>query len=797
MKLRASTVELVPSVPLAESERLEREDDTPAIGSWWWVFVRDQEEERDDEGEADNEGPSEDVVRDITAPKGRKRRWLGCVTKTGSNFAELEGYRRSVRIALDDFHKRCARVTDPTCYTGEKIAEHRGHVRKLMALISEVCHRLGVPIHQALGEGESAQDSSAALAIVHGVADAKQYQKDLVKAKETTLPETERHPAGLVAGEALLVHVVAALDQMDLLVVLGRLPPADLLDLFGEPRVELDHPDLVLEHVGHALDALELGLGRDHLDPHPPGHDLVVAFHALEHHIKEFDKWLARDENLFRLFPYPRTVIAFRVRHYDRRSDDNTIESFISLQIENRQNKATFLYIRNGNQLWRVETAIEFDEELFPHKADHDLLSDTELWIRPESADSGSDRFILSRRSIDAMRIQHQKKRDFAAWRLRQWHRAGCPDSDEPPWTYTVASGELYEQESHSIRYGGWSSVRGSYKAVPPGGTIQFTGRPNYDRASRAGDPSREYRLLTPEDIYFDDAMAHIRSVTTEHNRIAVIIQGLLSRSTCLHPHPPWEIWKPEGFAQGIELVYDVSRAVTAGDVIDFEAYRAQLNKSIRPGCYTLGQAKKWRAWMVERFGSDWHRYAPGGYGNKGPGTIARVVRVRRNGNCVFEWTRDRARPLVGWEPCPDKPGWRRKTHSYPPIPVRWECEAKHLTCMDAYTPGDYRMFFDDPRTRAQYMKWAPILLSAENWHHKRRLAADQAAQDATAKPKKTSKPKSARKKPKRKRRAKPQVVGIAGLAAAFEADADPDAAPPAPNLDLEGDDGFDDGGDE
>ena len=36
---------------------------------------------------------------------------------------------------------------------------------------------------------------------------------------------------------------------------------------------------------------------------------------------------------------------------------------------------------------------------------------------------------------------------------------------------------------------------------------------------------------------------------------------------------------------------------------------------------------------------------------------------------------------------------------------------------MDAYTPGDYKQFYDDPRTRELYLKWAPLLLAAEDWH--------------------------------------------------------------------------------
>ena len=36
---------------------------------------------------------------------------------------------------------------------------------------------------------------------------------------------------------------------------------------------------------------------------------------------------------------------------------------------------------------------------------------------------------------------------------------------------------------------------------------------------------------------------------------------------------------------------------------------------------------------------------------------------------------------------------------------------------VSAYKPGDFHMFFDDPRTREEYLEWAPLLLSAEEYH--------------------------------------------------------------------------------
>lgn len=43
--------------------------------------------------------------------------------------------------------------------------------------------------------------------------------------------------------------------------------------------------------------------------------------------------------------------------------------------------------------------------------------------------------------------------------------------------------------------------------------------------------------------------------------------------------------------------------------------------------------------------------------------------------------------------------------------------ESEKLFNIDAYKPGDYLQFFQDPRTRRDYMKWAPLLCAAEDYH--------------------------------------------------------------------------------
>ena len=659
---------LVPSPSTAEAERLDACDDVPAIGSWWWITATDKDHK-----------PSE-----YDEPK---RRWIGCVIEVGSNYAKLEGVRFEARIALDDFHDQCKPERDPNAYLDRKVGFHKQRVRELTAEIQKLCHQLGVPMRQAIAAAEPA---TQALAVAHGIGDVKAYKRSLLKAKDKTLPELfakigVEHKAMALWMSAELIPAKAELKATQEVteVISDKIHTVELYAGLHEQLIKVRDGDPA------SIDTkVHLMQRRHYMDE-----ECLVKYEAggmSFKDIKAFDKWLARDENFTRLLPHDRCLLAFRIRRYDRRTDENTIEAFISLWHENNENRATFLYIRNGRQLWRMETSVEFEAELFPSREDSALLGDDAFWIKP---DSGRDMLITGRQHA-GMSETFRGKRGYLAQKLWQWHRAGCPKG---AWDYVAIE---HDEEQYRWKLGEIHSQ---------------SGRPDR-RWDIGSNPADEYELLTPINIYYDDAMKRIRRAAFEHNRIAVIVQGLLDRSTCLHPHPPWRIWTPDGFAAGVDLVYDVARAITPGDAPDFEEYRRQLNKSIRPGCFTIGQSNAWRDHMATRYGSKWRDYVH--YSNNGPGKIAPVARVRRDGSCDFRWTRGRSK--AKWIPSPKRPGYLKAT--YPPIATGWTCPAEHLTCVDAYTPGDFHMFFDDPRTRENYIRWAPILLACEDWHHLRRL---------------------------------------------------------------------------
>lgn len=649
----------------------------PEVASWWWVSGDDKDREYDRDG-----------------------RWLGCVIEVGSNYVMLEGVHHQCRLAIPDLYETCEPEADPRPFIDGKVGRHRAAVRELMGEIRQVCARLGVPVQHALAPTEVA---SQALATTAGVGNVLEYKTALVLAKDKELPElykaVEKHHAEMAAWmKAELIPAEAELEaaRQYTKVIAGKINTVELYAGLQEQLV------CVREGAPAGPDErLHLMQRRCYMDE-----ECLARYEAGGmdfQDVSDFDRWLGRTENLTRLLPYERCIVAFRVRRHKKHYEE--LAAFIEFNYD-RENTRTFLYIRNGRQLHRMETSIEFGEHLFPKREDSDLLGDEEIWFRATSSTSVD--FISGRQRAARIQLRKQERRRLAA-KLRQWRAAGKPKGD---WTYIAIDDDGYRRA--------------------PGTSHHQRGEP-WRHFSSEGLLVDSYDLLTPECIYHDDAMRKVQAATLEHNRIAVIVQGLLDRSTCLHPHPPWKIWTPEGFAAGVELVYDVSRAITPGEAPSWEGYRAQLNQSTRPGCYTIGQARAWKAAMEEKYGRKWRDYARTG---NGPSRIDMVHEVKRDGSCEFRFSRDRVKPK--WVPNPDRPGWMKP--AWPEIPMSWWCAPEHLTCVDGYVPGDFHMFYDDARTRELYVQWAPILLAAEDWHHRRRLAAE-AQQVADAK--------MARKKPR------------------------------------------------
>lgn len=605
--------------------------DEPVVGRWYWVAGEDKEE--------------------------GKYRWLASVVHVGSNYVELKGPSRSggstqsVRIHFDKFWQHCEHVPDPDPIIDGQIAEHKERARALMEEVRAVTARLGVG--ERIGLPVAGDEDVKALSVRTGEPAAK-YKKALIKANTKTLP-------------GLFEKIKEANKS------LGKWMKVKLIPLEAESEALFG----VVDHVNDRIFSVELyaGLVEEVVcvrEGEPAPNDTPV--HLLQRRaymdeeclanyeiggmdykkIADFDRWLAKPANFTRVLPFPRTLLAFQVRRNEK-DREVTLGNLIEVMNERQYDKWTFLYIRNGERLYRMGTEVEFEEQLFPD-TNHKLFTAQKLWCK---------RFVHDIKDIISDdeyqgRIEDERKQDLELEKVpekERWHHR------------------------------------------------------------RFHDTADEYFAFTPENVYYDDIAALLAKEKKKHNRLVLILQGLLDRSPVLHPHPPWQLWTNEGFASAFRLIYDDSKALSAGDKPDFEAYRAKLNAHLVAGSLTIGQERVWLRREAERENKRreaHHSWGEGGSrelatyrpsGDPGPGKIARVTEHdAKEGTCTYAWKRSKR----------SRNGWGIEGTE---VPARLVTGEERVLNIDAYRPGDYHIFFDDPRTRQEYLEWAPLLLEAEECH--------------------------------------------------------------------------------
>jgi|GEM_PF-1233974 len=621
-----------PETPRTEEVRGEQPD-TPAIGRWYWVTTK----ERDDEGEA----------RDV--------RRIACVTRLGSNYVRLTfvGSESTVRIHDDEFWSCCEFIEDAQAILRGNAEKARRELDGLMEDVKQLTSKLGVTGNLALGAGEAASTSIALASDVP----AAEYKTALVKAKEETLPalfeaikDKSAEYAMWLSADVIPMHAEAERLEPAIERVEARIFSVELYaGLCEEVEQIKDGEPAALTEPVHLFQR-RLYMDEECLANYSTG---GMEFKNL----RAFERWLCRKDNLDRVLPFPRTVVAFQVRRNRKDREWASLREFVRMMDDEKLDKLTFLYIRNGARVYRLSTALNFGEELFPD-LDHPTLAAGEGCL-------------------------------YAKNSFREWHfitEAGYE---------AMVRREEEEQAEYERR------------------VAEENKKPKKERQHVSSpwrhEGSRDYEPFTKESVHYDDIAKALRAEMEKHNRIVLVLQGLLDRSPALHPHPQWRLFESGGFRQGLALHRDSDRVFVAGDKPDFEAYRARLNASIAVGTVVIGQEDAWERFEARkenaRRDSDrrWARtnYRPEKFrpdGDPGPGQFARVARLDRSGHAHFRWTKERSKG------------------DGPPVGRKYGCKVGRLFNVDAYQPGDYKQFFADPRTRAEYLGWAPFLLAAEEY---------------------------------------------------------------------------------
>lgn len=603
---------------ISEPERSRRNQPEPiALGSWWWV-----------------KSPEEDYTP-----------WLGSVIHVGSNYVLLHGpvsknRYHSERIHLDRFDETCTPEPKAQEFINEKIAEQREAINQAMRQIQEISSRLAI--------GPSEADSETRALAVYDATSMDEYKRDLVTAKDKSLPEL----FSSIEESAEIMKVWMSSNLLPIEANSRRLKESKTAiesRLFG---VEL-YAGLIEQAVRIAdgtpaapTESVHLFQRRHYMDEECLANYETggMRFEQLE----DFERWLLTPTNLSRILPYPRCMIAFRVRRTER---ERTLNEFVNLMFEGDYDMKTFLYMRNGERVYRLSTGIEFGENLFPD-TDHSTLKKGTLY--------------------------------------------GILDFDQVKRLATEGEYQELLREEDRI------------KTLP---------REDQWR-HRVEHPSDKWHLWHQSSVYYDDITAFVKKQMEEHNRLVLVLQGIFDRSEIFHPHPTYKLWSPVDFVRAISLVHDTSRALSAGDKPDFEVYRDIANRHLHKGAHTVGQNDFWQRRMAEkenerreheyrhsdRYNEPLKRFKP--RHNPGPAIVAEIERFSPTKGCTFSWSRKKRSRSYFVDDWPEG-----EVESHITVP------ASELLCVEGYKPGDYHRFYDDPRTRAEYIQWAPLLLRAEDWH--------------------------------------------------------------------------------
>lgn len=604
-------------------------DDGFALGQWHWV--------KTEEGER-----------------------LACIMQIGSNFVELHrpclnGYGHHVhRVHYKEYHEVLRQEPGADAVIKGFISEYQARVAICLEQIKAVTARLGVSQSPSL-DGP-VEGGNNALIVMSGAPDIKQYEKALIKAKDIELPALFAQ----MKQDTTALNAWLSTETLPLRALIGQMDGTveainDRIFNISIYAGLTEEAERVREGAPASLhERLHVMQRRLYMDE-----ECLAAYRTggiVFSEIGQFDAWLSEAENFQRLLPFPRCIVAFKVRRHEkqRESDGSLRCAMLNIQLRLMDEK-TALYVRNGEQLYRLITALDFGEMLFPDKVVYDP---TEPMMFSKS--SGRYSFMTCREWEDRRAEEKATERAEKAWE----------------------------------------------KANPD---IHWMHNPHRTSSNFS---SRSWAALNEDSLYFDEAMSALEGQFKKYNRIALIIQGLFDRSEILHPHPPVKSWTAEGFSSAIELVRDADHNLHHGDEPDIEAYIAECNSKITASSVLYGQDRYWQQKEYEkerdRVGYR-NEHVFSGFrpeGNPGPGILAIAAEWRpRARTAVFSWYRERLRnPSSRWDPDG-------------PIRAKVAVPVSELFNVSAYTPGDFKRFFQDARTRERYLKWGHMFMTAEEYH--------------------------------------------------------------------------------
>lgn len=588
------------------------EDSLPAIGEWFWLDIKGTKDFS--EGE---EPP----------------RVLACVRHVASNHIEFcrandYGGQRFWRLKFDEFFQK-----------GTPAPDWQEHIMKDMA-------RVQLAIQTETRKLQDAAISKSAIVDVNATAPGG--PDSLLPAVVTHDPQT--YKAGLIDLKKRIPEITKTIDG------LAKEYAALAIDMCIGQRSQFEAVVTQLDCLNDKIFAVEIYAGLQEMvkqiregTPAPIDTPITIrqAFLFMDEEtmidydqggmdfkkLKGFDEWVSRPENISRVLPEPRGIVAFRIRRdskdYGKPKD---LWDALAQMEKNEENMKTYLVIRNGGNIYRIASAIDFWPRLIPLRTEFD----------------------------DAF-----KKKVSSGW---------------------------------------WNEKKNER------------------------DPD-VFKDITPDDFEYDEKSEELRTSLIHYQRIVLLLQGLIDRSEVFHPHANINLISEPSFQEWINLVRDEEDALEGELPEHPRDYLARINATLKPGDLIYSDYADHRRRGYYAF--DRPKFIRVFKCRKGRESDRQNVTEPNYSGRDYTYRQD-AKGIVGCDGVEVEWPWGYR-HGYEHGDWgkwgEWPVDKKarlwipltSLINVMGYTRGDYKKFLSNRKVVAEYLKWFPRLLAAEDFHLGRR----------------------------------------------------------------------------
>lgn len=314
------------------------------IGDWFWVNHKEWEKSK--------EVPKNDLF---------------CVEEIGSNYLKFTRHYKSgtegFRLHFDQFEKDCKREDNWQEHFNDQILKIQKQIKeKTNALIDA-----GRSLHLIKIGQDQNYDGSLLPSVVS--INPNKYKSDLIKFQTETMPELQKEIENLAVEYATVMKDLSLSDMTRLGLAKKALRKVKdrifIIEIYAGiqesveqisegPPAKTDEPISIRQQLLFMDEECLIDFDRGGMD-----------FQKIE----DFDKWIVKPENLSRILPEQKGIVAFRVRR--NRKDygpiQNLFEAFRNIQ-KDFANLETYLLIRNGGNVYRIASQVDFSPRLIPFK---------------------------------------------------------------------------------------------------------------------------------------------------------------------------------------------------------------------------------------------------------------------------------------------------------------------------------------------------------------------------------------------------------------------------------------------